>query len=147
MAAAYGAFVGLTNTVRVTSTDAPLHRWRPQLAASQCAMPQESSVIRLSLSCSRFIGATSWISKYMAGATATNPKMIAATLQGMRGWPFNGPNGNAAAVAAHAKAFEDAVGYPGLVASKAGFAAVNEALAPMFGSANPVNEWPSLRLP
>ena len=33
----------------------------------------------------------------------------------------------AAAVAAHAKAIEEAVGNPGLVASKADFAAVNEA--------------------
>ena len=43
----------------------------------------------------------------------------------------------AAAVAAHSKAIAGAVNNPGLVASKADLAAVNEALARMIGSADP----------
>ena len=43
----------------------------------------------------------------------------------------------AAAVAANAKAIEGALDYPGLVAPKADFAAGNEALARMIGSADP----------
>ena len=43
----------------------------------------------------------------------------------------------AAAVAAHAKATEGTLDYPSLAASKAEFAAGNEALARMVGSADP----------
>ena len=78
------------------------------------------------------------ISKYIAGASATNPKMMAAAFDKTLEVGLSmDPKLVAAAVAAHAKDIEGAVGNPGIVASKADFAAVNEALARMMGSADP----------
>merc|ERR1712072_11129 len=59
------------------------------------------------------------ISKYIAEASAKDPKAVYA------------------AVAAHDKAIDAAVGKSGLVASQADFAAVNEALARMIAPADP----------
>ena len=73
-------------------------------------------------------GNTPSISKYIAEASAKNPKMMAAAFDKTLEVGLSmDPKLVAAAVAAHGKAIEGAVGIPGLVASKADFAVVNEA--------------------
>ena len=83
-------------------------------------------------------GNTPLISKYIAEASAKNPKMMAEAFDKTLEVGLSmDPKLVAAAVAAHSKAIAGAVNNPGLVASKADFAAVNEALARMIGSADP----------
>merc|ERR1712050_135338 len=82
-------------------------------------------------------GNTPAIAKYLAETSAKNPKQVAFAVDKLleTGLTMD-PALVKAAVVAHQKAIEGAVGQPGLVASKADFAAVNEALARMIASAD-----------
>ena len=77
-------------------------------------------------------------------ASAKNPKMMAEAFDKTieEGLSMD-PELVAAAVAAHSEAIAGAVNNPGLVASKAEFAAVNEALASMIGSEDLAKTRPS----
>jgi hypothetical protein len=137
--AAYGAFVGLTDAVRAASTNGA---GAPVVAAASGG-PIGDAAAKFSDATYPIMQKIDWgntplISKYIAEASATNPKMMAAAFDKTLEVGLSmDPKLVAAAVAAHAKAIEGAVGNPGLVASKADFAAVNEALARMIGSADP----------
>jgi len=78
------------------------------------------------------------ISKYIAGAAANDPKGVAKAFDDVLKVGLSmDPKAVYAAVAAHDKAIDAAVGKSGLVASQADFAAVNEALARMIATADP----------
>jgi len=78
------------------------------------------------------------ISKYIAEASANDPKGVAKAFDDVLKVGLSmDPKAVYAAVAAHDKAIDAAVGKSGLVASQADFAAVNEALARMIATADP----------
>jgi len=82
-------------------------------------------------------GGSSAIAKYIADASASNPRQAALAVEKLleTGLTMD-PKLVRAAVAAHSKALDSAVSNPKLVASKEDFAAVNEALARMIASAD-----------
>lgn len=76
--------------------------------------------------------------RYISEVSAKNPKAVATAFDKVleSGLTMD-PKLIQAAVAAHDKALDNAINNPGLVTSKADWAAVNEALARMIGSADP----------
>lgn len=82
-------------------------------------------------------GNTQQITKYISEISAKNPKSVATAFDKVleTGLTMD-PKLIQAAVAAHDKALDNAINNPGLVTSKADWAAVNEALARMIGSAD-----------
>ena len=83
-------------------------------------------------------GNTQQITKYISEVSAKNPKAVAAAFDKVleSGLTMD-PKLIQAAVAAHEKAIDSAITNPGLMTSKADWAAVNEALARMIASADP----------
>lgn len=81
---------------------------------------------------------TAEISRYIAEASANNPKGVAQAFDDVLKVGLSmDPKAVYAAVAAHDKAIDAAVSKKGFVASEADFAAVNEALARMIATADP----------
>jgi hypothetical protein len=138
--AAYEAFVQLTNAVRAASTNGA----KPfeTAAASGGAIgdaAQKFSDASYSLMSKIDWGNTPAISQYIAKASAKNPKGVAEAFAKTLGVGASmDMKLVGAAVAAHDTAIDNALQNPGLVATKADWAAVNDALARLIGSADPV---------
>ena len=120
--AAYGAFVGLTDAVRAASTDGAA---APVVAAASGG-PIGDAAAKFSDATYPIMQKIDWgntpsISKYIAEASAKNPKMMGAAFDKTLEVGLSmDPKLVATGVAAHAKAIEGAVDNPGLVGSKAG---------------------------
>mmetsp|Transcript_63671 Transcript_63671/g.149544 ORF Transcript_63671/g.149544 Transcript_63671/m.149544 type:complete len:371 (+) Transcript_63671:76-1188(+) len=137
--AAYQAFKGLTEAVKAASTNganalpvAPVTGGPIGEAAAKFSEATYPLAQKIDW------GNTPQISKYIAEVSANNPKAVATAFDKVleSGLTMD-PQLITNAVAAHDKALDNAMNNPGLVASKADWAAINEALARMIGSADP----------
>ncbi|MFC4290669.1 hypothetical protein ACFOYZ_29220 [Neobacillus cucumis] len=137
--AAYDAFVKLTDAVRAASTDGAT----PFQTAAAAGGPIGDAAKKFSDASYPLVSKIDWgntplISKYIAEVSAKDPK---ATAKAFANTLEVGASMDmklvGAAVAAHDKAIDGALSNPGFVASKADWAAVNDALARMIGSADP----------
>lgn len=135
---AYEAFVELTNAVRASSINGA--KAMPVEAASGgpiTAAAQKFSDATYPIMSKINWGSTPEISKFIAAGSAKDPKGFAQAFDKVLEVGLSmDQKAVTAAVAAHAKAIENSLNNPGFVASKADFAAVNEALARMIGTAD-----------
>jgi len=138
--AAYEAFVELTDAVRAASTNGakPFKTAATATGGSIGDAAQKFSDATYPLVSKIDWGNTPLISKYIAEASAKDPKGVArAVAKTLDVGASMDMKLVGAAVAAHDKAIDNALGNPGLVTSKADWAAVNEALARLIKSADP----------
>jgi len=136
---AYEAFIKLTDAVRAASTDgATPFKTAAATGGSIGAAAQKFSDATYPLTSKIDWGNTPIISKYIAEASAKDPKGVASAIaKTLEVGASMDMNLVGAAVAAHDKAIDNALSKPGLVTSKEDWAAVNDALARLIGSSDP----------
>jgi len=136
---AYDAFVGLTDAVRGASTNGATP-FETKAATGGAIGDASAKFADASYGLMSKIdwGNTPLISKYISEVSSKNPKAVAkAIADTLEIGASMDPKLVGAAVAAHDVALDNAINSPGLVASKADWAAINDALARVIGSTDP----------
>lgn len=137
--AAYQAFEKLTQAVKASSTNGA----SPFSTAAVTGGKVGDAAAKFSDATYPLLSKIDWgntpiISSYIQTAAAKNPRGVADALaKTLAVGSSMDLKLVGAAVAAHDKAIDNAIDTPGLVATKADYAAVNDALARMIGSADP----------
>ena len=137
--AAYEAFLKLTNVVREASTNGAT----PFNTAAATGGPIGDAAAKFSEASYPLMSKIDWgntpaISSFIADTSAKDPKVVAeAVAKTLEVGAAMDMKLVGAAVAAHDKAIDNALQTPGFVATKADWAAVNDALARLIGSTDP----------